>query len=116
MSSQIHGVQAVIRELHKVEDHAYHHITARMDRLALKVQNQAKTNRPWTDRTGNARRSIMGHASRESLYHWAATLAIGVYYGKYLELSNGGKYRIIRPTVDSNRSTLMDVPKGALKS
>ena len=58
----------------------------------------AKHNAPWTDRTGNARRSIHQERSSDGM---EAMVGIGMPYGKYLELNHGGKYRIIHPTVFS---------------
>lgn len=58
----------------------------------------AKQRAPWTDRTGNARRSIHSEASNQNM---TAAVGIGVFYGKYLEKSNGGRYRVIDPTVFS---------------
>lgn len=98
----IQGDDAVARNLknwgRKVEDN----LLSEMEKFALDLENAAKDNRPWTDRTGNARRSITGSAAKEGK-NYRAALAIGVEYGKYLELSHGGRFRIVRPTVDRGR-------------
>lgn len=76
--------------------------------FATELENDAKQNRPWTDQTGNARRSIQGSyeiGDRNVII----ALAIGVDYGKYLELSNGGKYRIIVPTMTKHIRTFQQV-------
>lgn len=70
---------------------------------AIDMENHSKESRPWTDRTGDARRSIYALADINyktvSIYH-----GIRVDYGKYLELSNGGRYRVITPTVNKYRT------------
>lgn len=72
----------------------------------------AKHNAPWTDRTGNARKSIHQESSNNGL---ATMVGIGMPYGKYLELCNGGKYRIIHPAVFSyGKAQLLKNLKGIL--
>lgn len=60
--------------------------------------NYAKTNAIWTDRSGNARRSI----AKEDLSEGDTVLfylTIGVDYGIWLEVANDGKYKILQPTM-----------------
>lgn len=64
------------------------------------AEREAKKNAPWTDRTSNARNSILGSKAVVNGNEISGTLSIGVDYGKYLELKNGGKYRIIWPTLE----------------
>ena len=65
------------------------------------LENQAKTNRAWTDRTAHARQGLkakvvqMGNKFTISLGH-------GVEYGIWLELANAGDYAIVGPTMDVN--------------
>lgn len=69
------------------------------DTVAKKMETYAKTNRPWTDRTGRAKQSLnsswkwMGDVVRVELSH-------GVDYGIYLEFCNEKRYAIIKPTID----------------
>ena len=88
-------------------------LMSEMELLGLTMENEAKRSRPWTDRTGNARRSIRGAARRIGKDDLQVVLAIGVDYGVYLELSNGGRYRIIRPTIDSHRKNFIDALRRA---
>jgi hypothetical protein len=69
------------------------------------AENTAKENAPWTDRTTQARKSI-NHKTEDFPGYVMGTLYIGVFYGVFLELSNQGKYRIIRPTMDRARTEL----------
>ena len=85
------------------------------DSVAKKMEASAKENRPWQDRTGEARRTIKGfakHASNRSKIR--ITLQDGVYYGKYLEYCDGGKYAIIEPTVDKEAPNAVEGLKGLL--
>ena len=62
------------------------------------IENYAKLNRPWVDRTGNARRTMKG-VCRIS----GNILTVGVVgrmpYSVYLELGYGGKYSVLAPSV-----------------
>jgi hypothetical protein len=65
------------------------------DTVAKKMEIYAKDNARWTDRTGDARKGLVGHA------YWAtpATLVCSLQhtmeYGKWLELANEKKYAIL---------------------
>ncbi len=104
-------------------------VIAELNYAGMKMQNEARQNATWEDRTGAARSglfyavesdqgvvygqlgpnaalsmerkidaSVVEHTQgRIELY-----LAHTVYYGKYLELSNGGKYAIIMTTIRRN--------------
>jgi hypothetical protein len=77
-----------------------------VDANFIKMTGYAQDNAPWTDRTGDARRSIdyRNLSTKEKL---AFYLYIGVTYGIYLELSNGGKYRILQPTFTIHENELI---------
>lgn len=95
------------------------------------VQDEARENAVWEDRTGNARgglffavdgfglEPITGEVTAEAKSEMSdvavesgdantliITLGHTVFYGKFLELSNGGKYAIIMSTIESNLSKL----------
>lgn len=65
---------------------------------ALKLQNSARKNAPWTDRTGHARQrltcitKVVDRGFQEELSH-------GVDYGIWLELAHEKKFAIIDPTI-----------------
>lgn len=61
----------------------------------------AKTNAPWTDRTGNARAGL--HSTVNVIGQGEAfelLVAHSVYYGIWLEVRFSGKFAIIMPTVN----------------
>lgn len=72
---------------------------------AASLSSHAVKTRPWTDRTTKARNSIKG-TSEVKLGTVTVALAIGVFYGKYLELSRFGRYSVIGPTTRAKRHEL----------
>lgn len=95
------------------------------------MQNQARANAPWQDRTGNARSGllyavdglglnpIMGRIQSVDMSlatdtvsvsgdrdHLVLLLGHTVFYGKWLEVSNGGRYAIVMSTVEANLGVL----------
>lgn len=72
-------------------------VKAIIDANFIKGESYAKQNAPWTDRTGDARRSIasVDDSDANTIRYW---LQIGVDYGIWLEIANQGKYRILIPT------------------
>jgi hypothetical protein len=112
---------------HKIEAALY----AIAGKWGQDVQDDARQAARWTDRTGNARSGIfyavdgfgmgtvIGQISPEAKTLMketsveegsSKTLVIvvshTVFYGKFLELANGGKYAIIMSTIEKNLSRL----------
>ena len=65
---------------------------------ALKLQNAAKENRPWTDRTGHARQRLFADSTRVQ-NGYQLRLAHGVDYGIWLEFAHERRFAIIEPTI-----------------
>lgn len=81
----------------------------KMDIAMTMAENHAKDTAPWTDRTANARNSIFGRVQQAGVgdtQRWKGYLGIGMEYGAFLELSNGGKYHVIWPTIQWLRGEL----------
>ena len=70
---------------------------------AANMEQYAKANRPWTDRTGNARRTLEGRFERGVF--GSGVYSVGVVghmpYSVNLELMYGQKYSILYPTVNA---------------
>lgn len=63
------------------------------------MEQYAKANAPWTDRTGDARERL--HATVEETGPIGTiVLSHGVEYGLWLEISNSGRFSIIPETID----------------
>ena len=78
----------------------------RLDRISRSVvapmlENYAKQNAPWTDRTGAARRGLFARHNRSSETSFSIIFGHGVDYGIFLELANSGRYAIIVPTIEA---------------
>jgi hypothetical protein len=71
-----------------------------------RVEGYARTNAPWTDRTGNARNGLNASAFHEGERH-GIILAHGVPYGIWLEVRFEGRYGIINDTIESQGRELM---------
>lgn len=74
---------------------------------AKKFENYAKQNRPWTDRTGQARQRLTGWVemfSDKIRIH----IGHGVDYGIYLELANEKKYAILQQTVNAASPEILE--------
>lgn len=81
-------------------------ITAATAYHATQAVAFARTNAPWTDRTGNARNGLFARAERDAPVY---RIIIGgsVPYQVWLEVRFSGRYQIIRPTVDHEGPELM---------
>jgi hypothetical protein len=94
------------------------------------IQDKARQDARWEDRTGNARsglffavdgfgfETITGEVTVENTEAQDVTIESGdkdtliitlahtMFYGKFLELSNGGRYAIIMSTIEGNLPAL----------
>lgn len=109
----LQGLSAVLGRLATWEAQAQIKAGRAVQLTATQMESYAKTNRPWQDRTGTARRSIAGTPVIAGTT-MKAYISIGVYYGKYLELSNGGRYRVVLPTLNAHRSVFLNNLKAML--
>lgn len=66
--------------------------------VAKDFESYAKSNRPWTDRTGNARQRLNGYTEKIN-DGIRICIAHGVDYGIYLEVGHEKRYAILEPTV-----------------
>jgi len=71
--------------------------------IATKMQNEARKEAKWQDRTGNARSGLFAVTRREAAGKVVALyLSHGhtVYYGIFLEMGLAGRYAVIQPTIE----------------
>lgn len=64
------------------------------------MEHYAKEHRPWTDRTGNARRTLEGRLEHSGAQYHLAVVG-HMPYSVYLELGFGQRYAILYPTVNA---------------
>lgn len=88
-------------------------VAATMNYYEPKVENHAKLNAPWTDRTSNARNGLAARSGSTGKTRWIV-LFHQVPYGIYLETMQSGKYAIIMPTIDEFGPKVMDTFQGIL--
>lgn len=80
--------------------------------VATQMQNQAKADAPWTDRTGNARTGLFGTSEADFgakvvtiyLSHGAT-----ISYGLWLEIAGSGKWGIVMKTMQAHYEPLMQL-------
>lgn len=65
---------------------------------AKSLEGYAKENRPWTDRTGDAKKRLTGYVT-DIPNGYRINLAHGVDYGIWLELAMEKRFAILEPTV-----------------
>lgn len=82
---------------------------------ADKLRTYMQVNRPWTDRTGEAKRRLNATVSQESQDIIRITLAHGVSYGYWLEVAHEKKYSIIGPTIKIEGPRVMEGFTGLMK-
>lgn len=71
------------------------------------VENWAKLNAPWQDRTTNARNGLAARSGKSGKTHYIV-LFHQVPYGIWLETRWSAKYAIIMPTIDKFGPEIMD--------
>lgn len=86
------------KRVSEIPDKALRDLATETERFSMIAQNHARTNAPWTDRTGNARSGLFAQPFSNNggfeivLYHTMS-------YGIFLESRWGGKWGIIPDTV-----------------
>jgi hypothetical protein len=89
---------ALDHNLNRFDERVRKGIDKTMTYQAARSETYMKSNARWTDRTTNARNALFVSVTRHSEDSWEMILSHGVSYGIWLEVSNGGKYAIVRPT------------------
>ena len=69
------------------------------DRYEPISETYARTNAPWTDRTGNARQGLFAQHDKEAMVRHELTVYGTMPYTFWLEVRWSGKYAIIGPTM-----------------
>jgi hypothetical protein len=102
--------------LDKYGDRVLQTVAAIAQYVATEMQNDAKANAPWTDRTGNARTGLFGTSEADF-----AAKVVTIYlshgavidYGLWLELVGSGKNAIIVKTMAAHYEPLMQMLREA---
>lgn len=79
-----------------------------INKVAPMMERYAKTNAPWRDRTGEARKRLSAKYERTSDTTFDVSLSHGVPYGVHLEFRDSGRYAILRPTLNTLFPSIAD--------
>ena len=109
---------ALARAVEQYGDRVLTAVAAVAQYAATQMQNDAKANAPWTDRTANARTGLFGTSEADFARH-VVTIYLShgatIDYGIWLELAGGedgagaGKYAIIMRTMQAHYQDLMNM-------
>lgn len=90
-------------------------ILAIMSQEASRLQEYMKRNRPWTDRTGNAKAGLTAKAYNSGSSYIEIVLSHSVYYGVYLEYAMEKRFAIIYPTILSQGPSVLNAFNNAMR-
>lgn len=106
MQVTITGVGRVVANLELWGKKAKANAKRALTEVANEAEAYMKSNAPWQDQTGDARRGLSAKVSSDdesieiALYHT-------VDYGVYLEKDGTGEYSILLPTMDAFKERFM---------
>lgn len=78
-----------------------------LERLAQQVEDYAKQNARWEDRTGAARDGLTAEVDDRGLFEKAIVLYHTAEHGIWLEVRWNGEYAIIQPTIEAMGPVVM---------
>lgn len=81
-------------------------VKAYLNTAERKLENYAKQNAPWTDRSGRARLGLNSYTEKTP-FGYRLIIAHGVDYGIWLELAHEKKYAILNKTIQQNTNDIM---------
>lgn len=82
---------------------------------AQRLEEYMKINRPWTDRTGNARAGLKAEVQNTNGDNVSIVLSHSVYYGVYLEYAMERRFAIINPTIQSQGHRVTQAFEGEIR-
>ena len=92
------GFEDMAKQIDAIKLHAAVHKIISI--WAQEVENDMRKNATWTDRSGAARNGLF-HAVDNAPASITARFGHTMEYGRFLELSNAGKYAIIMPSIQA---------------
>jgi len=97
----------LIKSLTDIGGHLVHVLESGLSEVADLMESDAKRDAPWTDRTGNARRTMTGFVTCENDNVLVVGVAGHMHYSPDLELRHGKRYAVLVPTVDRYAPTIL---------
>ena len=93
-------------KLKKYDKRVHAGIVAVCERNGQIMQNSARENAPWEDRTGNARGGLFYEVEAKYGRYVKLYLAHTMFYGVFLETIAGGKWAILWRTIEGHLGRL----------
>lgn len=103
------GFDEVFRNLNALEQDFHRRAAVAMDEVGKMLENHARTNHLWKDRSGNTNNSTIGGLSEQTREYVRAVLSAGMTYDVFLELARGGKWAWLMPAVEANRLQILQI-------
>lgn len=98
------GMDVVVRNLDEFNAEMRRRAARTMDIIGHHLANDAKTNHPWTPRTGATDVSTIGGLVAETQEYVKAAFQAGMTYNVFLELAREGRWAWLWPTVERNQA------------
>lgn len=106
MAELVYDVDRFVRDCHIYRSKFETAVVTLAEIAATKMEAYAKANRPWTDRTGNARQNLKGSAAWVTKDQVMIVVAHHMDYGFWLELAHQRKYKILEQSIEENAEEL----------
>lgn len=104
------GLNNVLQNLDTVTDKMEASAKAAMETVTDALENWAKTEHTYTDRTSNLTNSIRGFVG-EAMQQGVLTgyLTAGMEYGVFLELARSGKWAFLWPVIEKHQADILQL-------
>jgi hypothetical protein len=103
------GLSAVLGNLNAAEQRVLQGKALAAEEICQLLQSDAKQQAPFTDRTGNLRNSIKAEIEQVSLDAVTLIFSAGMNYAAYVELRFDKRFAYLLPTLDRNRSRMIEI-------
>lgn len=98
----------VVRGLANFADYTQDKLKQACKETAQEMEDYARENAPWRDRTGDARANLTGSWGLNQ-YVYYIRLAHGVPYGVYLEMYHEKRFEVIAPTLRKYENRVWEI-------
>lgn len=98
------SVDEVVSHINKFDERLRAGLLIITKQVAKLMENWAKDNAKWTDRTGNARKGLKASAKWEDYINLVVSMSHKVDYGPMLELAYAKKYAVLEPALQKYKN------------
>ena len=100
-------IGAVCAKINKFDERLKAGLLLITQQVAKRMEDWAKMNAPWTDRTGNARKGLKATGKWEDYINLVVRMSHTVDYGYMLELMHNKNYAVLAPAIDKYRDEFL---------